>query len=448
MSASRPPGPRDWSLGIRTLGRIKADVLGFYTAAHRTYGDAVYMRFGPFHTFTFYHPDQVREVLAEKAKHFTRMWRQVQVFRQWNGNGLSITDGDPWLRQRRLVQPAFHQARLARYAGAITAVARERLAAAAGPVGFDTLMTDLTMDVITRTMFGTDLGGARADLARALKVLNDVAMRELTAPATLPDWLPLPGKREKRWAIRTLDGTVRRFVAERRKAGADAGDLLSMLLLAADEDADGGGFTDEQARDECVGIFLAGHGTAAAAMTWVGWALAAHPDVMARAAAEVDSVLGGRDPAFADLPRLTYTERVVKEALRLWPPAFAMFTRQAARDTEVGGWPVPKGSSVHLFSWVTHRDPRWFPDPEAFDPDRFAPGRIENIPPGAYFPFGLGPRACVGNHFAMTELTFLTTMLVQRFTLAPAPGQGVPVPAAGMALRPAGGLRLALTPRG
>jgi cytochrome P450 len=449
MTASRPPGPRDGLFGVHTLRRIKADVLGFYTALHRDHGDAAYIRFGPFHDFTFFHPDQVREVLVEKAKHFSRMWRQVQVLRQWNGDGLILADGDAWLRYRRLVQPAFHHGRFPRYAAEVVAAAETRFAAwgaAPGVVGFEQAMTDLTMDVITRTMFGSVLPRERDDLARALKVLNGVAMREMTTLFTLPDWLPLPGKAEKRWAIRTLDGTVRRLIAERRKAGTDRGDLLSMLLLAADEEG-GGRLTDEQARDQCVGIFLAGHDTAAAGMTWVGWALAAHPEVAGRTAAEVGAALGDRDPTFADLPRLKYVERVVKEALRHRPPAFGVFTRQAVREVEIGGWAVPRGASVHLFPFVTHHDPRWFPDPEKFDPDRFAPGRAEQIPQYAYFPFGGGPRVCIGNNFAMAEMTLLTAMLVRRFALAPAPGQGEPVPVAGMSLRPAGGLRLVLTPR-
>jgi cytochrome P450 len=247
--------------------------------------------------------------------------------------------------------------------------------------------------------------------------------------------------------MRVLDSTVRTMIARRRKEGADAGDLLSMLLLAVDAEADGKGLTDEEARDQCVTFFLAGHDTAAAGMIWVGWALASHPEVAARAAAEADEVLGDRDPTFTDLPRLKYVERVVKESLRLWPPAFGVFARRAVQDVEVGGWRVPRGGIVRLFQWVTQRDARWFPDPQKFDPDRFAPGRVEQLPHGAYFPFGLGPRSCVGNHFAMTEMTLLTALLVRRFTLTPAPGQGEAVPVAGMSLRPASGLRLTLTPR-
>ena len=445
MPTKRPPGPRGGLLGIRLVGRIKADPLGFYSRMHREHGDAVLMTFGPVRHFTFFHPDAVRQVLVDKAKSFVRFRQHIRVLRQWNGDSLFMTDGEVWLRHRRVVQPAFHPSRFPGYAGLMAAAARDHLGRLAGEVEWEREMVDLTMDAATRTLFGVDLGAERADLARAMVVLNAAAMREFMIPFDLPRWWP--GQGPKRWGIRTLDGVVRRVIADRRASGEDRGDLLSILLKAVDHEGDGKGLTDEQARDQAVGLFLAGHDTTAAGLVWVGWFLASLPDVAARATAEVDEVSGGRDPEYADLAGLKYVERVVKEALRLRPPAAAVFGRQATEDVEVGGWTVPKGGIVQLFSWVTHHDPRWFPDPDRFDPDRFAPGRVEAIPPGAYFPFGVGPRACVGNTFAMTEMVLLTAMLLRRFTLAPAPGQGEPVPTAGMSTRPAGGLRLMLTRR-
>lgn len=445
MIAKRPPGPRDALLGVRLVGRIKADPLAFYDAMHRDHGDAVVMRFAHIRDFVFFHPDHVREILVDKARQFGRFQHPIKVLRQWNGDGLLMTEGEVWLRHRRIIQPAFHPGRFPGYTGLMADAAREHLDRLAGAVQFDAGMTDLTMDVATRTFFGVDLGAERADLARVMVVLNDVAMREFTLPFLPPRWWP--GQSEKKWAIRTLDGMVRRVIADRRASGEDRGDLLSMLLKATDAEGDGKGLTDEQARDNVVGLFLAGHDTAAAAMIWTGWFLAALPEVAARATAEVDEVLGGRDPGYADLAKLKYVERVVKESLRLRPPTMGVFGRTALQDAEVGGWPVPKHANVRVFSWVTQRDARWFPDPERFDPDRFAPGRVESIPPGAYFPFGLGPRGCIGNTFAMTELVLLTAMLLRRFTLAPAPGQGEPVPVAGMSIRPAGGLQLLLERR-
>jgi cytochrome P450 len=219
-----------------------------------------------------------------------------------------------------------------------------------------------------------------------------------------------------------------------------------VLLLAVDEEGDGRGLTDEQARDQCVTMFLAGHDTTAAGLTWIAWALATNPEVAARAA-EVDTALAGRAPAYAHLPRLAYTERVVKEALRQYPPAIAVFPRQALHDAEVGGWTVPAGCIARVMTYVTQHDPRWFPAPQRFDPERFAPGRAEAIPQCAYLPFGAGPRVCIGNAFAMTEMVLVTAMLLRRFTLSPAPGQTAPQLDPQMSLRPLGGLRLDLTPR-
>lgn len=445
MPSNLPPGPRDATLGVRLAGRVKRDPLAFYDRMHREYGDAVSMRFGPYRDCVFFHPDAVREVLAEKAKQFGRFQHPLRVLRQWNGDGLLMTEGEVWLRHRRIIQPAFHPSRFAGYAELMVQAAREHLDRLSGAVQFDAEMVDMTMDVATRVFFGTDVGAERADLARVMVVLNDAAMREFLIPFVLPRWWP--GQRDKKWAIATLDRVVRQIIRDRRQSGVDYGDLLSMLLAATDTEGDGKGLTDEQVRDHTVNLFLAGHDTAAAALIWTGWALATHPEVAARAAAEVDEALGDRDPSFADLARLKYVERVVKESLRLRPPTMGVFGRQALQDVEVGGWPVPKGALVRVFSWVTHRDERWFPDPERFDPDRFAPGRVEAIPPGAYFPFGMGPRVCIGNTFAMSELVLLTAMLVWRFTLSLAPDQGEVRPIAGMSIRPAGGLRLVLTRR-
>jgi cytochrome P450 len=451
MAIPRPPGPRDGLYGVRLVGRIKADILGSYTDFHHRFGDVVYMRLGPYHDYTFFHPEQIQEVLVAQARHFIRMPGPLKVLRQWNGDGLLIPEGETWLRLRRLVQPAFNTRRFAGYAEvAVTATAKRFDSWPRQPgsvIEFEQAMTGLTMDIIARTMFGADLKDETAELSRAVRILSEVAVREMMSPFTWPDWLPLPGKAAKRWAMRTIDALVRRFIRERRQDSTDRGDLLSILLLAADEEGDGRRLTDEQARDQCVTIFLGGHDTTAAGLIWAGWALASHPEVASRAAAEVDAVLAGRPPTYADLPRLGYTERVVKEALRHYPPAVGVFARQALQDLEIGDWTVPKGGIVRILSYVTHHDPRWFSEPERFDPDRFAPGQVEQIPPCAYLPFGAGPRVCIGNSFAMMEMTLVTALLLQRFTLAPAPDQGPPKLDPKMSLRPVGGMRLALTPR-
>lgn len=448
MPLLRPPGPPTPWFGLPKIGEIKSDLIGFYQRLQRDYGDAVFMQLGPYADYSFFHPDQIHEVLIEKAKAFVRFQRPLDVLKQWNGDGVLITEGETWLSHRRILQPAFHIRRFDGYARTVVNAAAEQFHAAVSgetTLDFETAMTDLTTTVITRTMFGSDLGDAMPDLRRAVKILSKVAVEEMFQPFTWPDWLPLPGKADKRWAMNLIDRTVRGFIRQRREHGGDHGDLLSMLLLAADDEGDGRKLTDEQARDQCVTIFLAGHDTTAAGLTWLGWVLATHPEYTEALAAEVNSVLGDRPPTFADLPRLSAVERAVKESLRLYPPAIAVFARQAVKDVEIGGWTVPRGAVVRLMTYITHHDPRWFPNPDRFEPDRFLPDRYAQLPACAYVPFGAGPRVCLGQSFAMMEMTLIAALLLQRYRITPAQAQPALNPS--MSLRPVGGMRLTLTPR-
>jgi cytochrome P450 len=354
-----------------------------------------------------------------------------------------------------MVQPAFHPRRFERYASCMVARTRNRLdrwlktIETAG--GIETEigkeMTDLTLEIIARTMFDAEVSAETSDLGRAVAILSQTATKEMGSPWTLPDWLPLPEKRRKRWAMRRLDETVRRFIRERRASGTDRGDLLSMLLLAADEEGDGGRFTDGQARDQSMTLLIAGHDTTAAGLTWVFYCLARQPQTAALVHQELDAVLGGREPTANDLPRLGYTERVVKETLRLYPPAYALFMRQTLADVEIAGYTLSRNSLVQLFPYVCQRDPRWFPEPERFDPDRFLPERQQFLPPFAYFPFGGGPRACIGNTFAMMEMTLVAATLLQHLKVELTPGQGEARPVALMSLRPKAEVRLRWTRR-
>jgi cytochrome P450 len=374
---------------------------------------------------------------------------------QWNGDSVLITEGDDWLRQRRLVQPAFHPKRFDRYAACMVERTRRRLdhwlktidSAQSIEVEIGQEMTDLTLEIIGKTMFDAEISADASDLGRAVAILSEVAVKEMQMLWSLPDWLPLPEKRRKRWAMRRLDETVRRFIQDRRATGEDKGDLLSMLLLAVDNEAGGARFTDEQARNQCMTLLIAGHDTTAAGLIWVFYCLARHPQAAVRVQQELDTVLAGRDPTASDLPRLSYTERVVKEALRLYPPAIGVFMRQALREVEIGGYTLPRNSLVQIFSYICQHDPRWFPDPERFDPDRFLPERQQGLPPFAYFPFGGGPRVCIGNTFAMMEMTLVVATLMQGLNVELAAGQGEAEPVALMSLRPKDGVRLRWTRR-
>jgi cytochrome P450 len=263
----------------------------------------------------------------------------------------------------------------------------------------------------------------------------------------LPDWLPLPSKIRMRRAIRELDAFITGIIRDRRASGEDRGDLLSMLLLAVDEQGDNTGMSDRQARDEAVTLFNAGHDSTSAALAWACYFIARDPGVQERLRDEIDSVLNGRAATFDDLPRLTFADAVVKESLRICPPTSALFTREAVTEVEIGGYRLAPGSLVATSPYVTQRDPRWFPEPERFDPDRFLPGRAQSIPECAYFPFGAGPHVCVGNSFAMMEITLVVVTVAQRFHLELTPGQEALAPELKVSLRPKGGVWVKPTER-
>lgn len=449
-----PPGPSTGLVGFRLARAFRSDPLGFSQDLARTYGDVVSCRFGPFHAYFLFHPEHIRDFLVIKHKSFHKMPWQRRVLAQWGGNGLLLSEGDFWLRQRRLVQPAFQPRRLATYAETMTAQTKALVAtwrAQGGPDGgcevpITQAMTDLTLRIAAKTFFGAEVGDETPQLREAVNILSSVAIREMSHVFGWPNWLPLPSVRRKMWAIEYLDTAVRGFIQRRRASGEDAGDLLSMLLLAVDEHEGRGGMTDAQARDEAMVLFLAGHDTTAAGLAWALYLLAQHPDAQRRAVAEVARVLEGRTPTYGDFAELTYLTMVVKEALRLYPPAIALFARQAIEDVELAGYTIRKGSVVYTFPWVVHRDPRWFPDPDRFSPERFTPDQEKQRPAFAYFPFGGGPRVCIGNAFAMTEMVLVLAVILQQLEISLRPDQGAVGLLAQMSLRPQGDIYLRFRP--
>ena len=442
MKTHYPPGPRDWCFGL-TLGlRSLREPLTFLQDMARRYGDITHIHAGPIHSYLINHPNLIREVLVTKGKSFHKWERQKRVFRKIDGDGLINSEGDFWLRQRRLIQKAFLPRRLGRYAETVVELTRRRLDrwTAGAAINLDQEMSQLSLEITGETLFGVNLGDRAAWLGETAEVLRETFIREFLALVPLPDWLPLLSKRRMRRAIRDLDTFITGIIRDRRASGEDKGDLLSMLLLAVDEQGDGRGMTDRQARDEAVTLFNAGHDSTSAALAWSCYFLARDPAVQERLREEVEAVLGGRVATLEDLPRLTFADRVVTESLRLCPPTPALINREAVAEVEVGGYRLSRGSLVILSPYVTQRDPRWFPEPERFDPDRFGPGRVEDIPDYAYFPFGAGPHVCVGNTFAMMEITLVVATLVQRFHIELAPGQEDLVPELKVSLRPKGGV--------
>jgi cytochrome P450 len=451
MNIARPPGPRGHFFGLGLLRQMQDDYLGFWSKAQQDYGDTVYMSVAGRSTYSFLHPDQIREVLVDKAGSFIRYKRHMDVLSEVHGQSVLITEGDTWRKQRRTLQPGFSPKRYEGYAQqmgeAASAVLNQLPGDGHAPLDFEHTMNMLAMDVILRTMFSSTTPVDTAGIEAAVRLLSLIAYREMFHPASLPDWLPLPEKRAKRRAMKLLDDLIWDQIRTRRASGAVRDDLLGMLLTATDSEGDDSLMSDQEVRDQLMTAFLAGHETTASGLTWAGWVLASHPEVAQRAAREVDEVLQGGTPGFADLARLPYLGLVIKETLRLYAPASGVFMRTAIEDVQIGTWTVPKGSLVSILSALPQRDPRWFADPERFDPERFAPEAAKQIPRGAYFPFGTGPRVCIGNSFATMEMTMILAMLLQRYTLRPAPGQTQPGMRQQVTMRPDGGMRLILAQR-
>jgi cytochrome P450 len=425
--------------------RFRRDQLGFYEACAREYGDFVQTRMGPFRIFLIYHPDAIEELLVARNRDFIKS-PGVRLLRPLLGEGLLLSEGETWLRQRRLMQPAFHRQRVAGYGDVMSAFAERHVAGwnAGEIIDAHAEMMAVTQAIVAKTLFDADVSGDAQDATQAAKVLAEDFGVRLRSFRLLPHWVPTPRNLRSRRAIGRLDRVVHRIIAERFAGGEDRGDLLSMLVQAQDAD-DGTRMTARQVRDEVMTIYMAGHETTAVALSWAWYLLAQHPDADARLAAEVLEVLGGRRPTVADLPRLKYAEMVMTESMRLYPPAYGL-GRQATVPSQIAGQPIARGDIFIAPTWVVHRDPRWFDEPQAFRPERWEKDLAQRLPRFAYFPFGGGPRQCIGNSFALMEGILILAVIVQRFRLTLVPGQRI-TPTPYVTLRPEPGIRVQLARR-
>ncbi len=443
------PGPDGGLFGMRSVKQFLRNPLEFLAGLGHTHGDLTRLRLGPNTVYLVNHPDLIRDVLVSKARSFRKEARTVRILGQVDGKGLVLTEGDFWLRQRRLMQPAFHTRRMSRYTETIVSKVekladRWRQLPSGSRLPVVDEMTHLTLEIIAKLFFDVELTGNAAQLGEAVHVLSDVFKNEASSFFTLPDWLPLQSKRRKKLALEALDRFIWDVIRTRRVAGTDQGDLLSMLLLAVDEEGDGQRMTDQQVRDEAITMFNAGHDSTAAALAWIWWLIAEHPEIETALRTEAQTVLGDRSATFADVPRLMLADQVVREALRLYPPVWLMFTREAVENVELGGVEIPKGSWIYISPWVTQRDPRFFPDPLKFDPARFAPGHMDGVSPYAWIPFGGGPHICIGMTLAITEMVLIVSTLIREFRLRMPPNQPPVVPEPLLAIRPLGGLPMDL----
>jgi cytochrome P450 len=445
VTPRRPPGPKFRLAGGFTA--MRRDSLGFLLRTARTYGDVAWFRVGPFDIYLLSHPDHVRELLA--AHPGSMMKSQVlQEAKRVLGEGLLTSEGDAHRRNRRIIQPVFHHQRIHRYGRPMVERAERHAGRwrAGQAMDIHQEMMDLTLDIVGATLFGTDIEDAAArHVADALRVMLDMYNRFLLPFARYVERLPLPSNRRFWAAKRSLDDVVYAMIQHRR-ASPNGGDLLSMLLAARDEDAGGHAMSDQQVRDEATTIFLAGHETTALALTWTWYLLSLHPDVEATMHREVDEAVGDRRPSVLDLPLLPYTRMVLTEGMRLYPPAWAM-GRRLLEEVEIGGYVIPARTTAIVSQYIVHHDARWYPDPWRFDPDRWRPESVASRPKHSYFPFGAGPRICVGEDFAWMEGILVLATIARHWSLRLVPGHPIALQPR-ITLRPRDGIAMTAEWRG
>lgn len=437
----RPP----WRDLVPLLRAFGTDLLGALTQVRDQYGDFVRTRL-PLHIYFVYDPRAIEEILLKKADVFRKDYTS-RLLSRVVGNGLLLSEGETWRRQRRLVQPAFHHQQLQSYAALMVGAIERPMAGWRDGETRDVHadMMAVTLDIVAESLFGTDVSAEAGDIGRIIGELMEEFGKVLGLKARFqpPAWVPTPTNLRLRRTKRRIDELILGIIEARKQSKETRDDLLSMLIRARDEG--GGQMTDDQVRDEAIILFLAGHETTALALTYALYLLATHPEAQARLADELARVLGGRSPGLGDLDKLTFTEAVVLESMRLYPPAWGI-ARESTTPVEIAGFAFPKGATFVMSTWAVHRDPRIFEDPLAFKPDRWANDLQKRLPRFAYFPFGGGPRVCIGNRFAMMEAKLVLASAVQRFRFDPTPETAIHL-FPSVTLRPRGGVKLRISER-
>jgi cytochrome P450 len=444
-SSHFPPGPRNFIPGLWFVG-FRRDPIRFFMGLARQYGDIVYFHLGSQRVFLLNHPDLIKDVLVTHDSNFVK-GRGLERAKLLLGEGLLTSEGELHRRQRRLMQPAFHRLRLKAYSG-IMVQAADQLQDSwkdGDALDIDHEMKGLTLSIVGRTLFGADVGKEASELQEALTTAMRL-WRKMMLPFTETlEKFPLPSVRKFRNARHRLDETIYRIIAERRRKPGLHEDLLSMLLAAQDFEGDGGQMTNLQLRDEVMTLFLAGHETTANALTWTWYLLSQNPEIEAQFHAEVDRFPRAQVFSAEDLPLLTYTEKVFAESMRLFPPAW-LIGRRALSDYEIPPYRVPAHSLVLMSQYVMHRDERYFPHAPQFDPERWTPEAKAARPKFSYFPFGGGPRQCIGDGFAWMEGILLLATLGRKWKFRLVPGHRVEMQPL-VTLRPKYGMKMILEKR-
>jgi cytochrome P450 len=439
-----PPGPKGL-LQIPKLLEFGRDPLNFLLEFTREYGDLGYLGALGVHFYLFNHPDLIEYVLVSNNKNFIKdKGLRIPSLRKIFGNGLLTSEGEFWIRQRRLAQPAFHREKIATY-GQVMVESTERMINNWRPGEMRDIhqeMMHLTLEIVVKTLFGARTLFEKQEVAEAIEVIS-MYFSSQSAYILPLSFLPTPRQIRLWRAIKKLDGIIHQIIRERRESGAEQDDLLSLLLEAQDDD--GSRMTDRQLRDEVMTLFLAGHETTALSLSWTWYLLALHPEIERKLVAELKETLNGRSVTVADLLRLSYLEMVVKESMRLYPPAW-IIGREALQNFEINGYTIPRGAQVTVSPWLMHRDQRYFEQPEEFRPERWASEQIRQLPKYAYFPFGGGPRLCIGNSFALMEAKLILATIAQKLHLDLVPAQTVkPLPS--ITLRPKNGIKIIVARR-
>jgi cytochrome P450 len=443
------PGPKPLPL-IGNLRYLRPDTHRALVRARAEYGDLVHFQVNNRHLYFAAHPDDAKYILVDNNRNYHK-GRGIQKAKPLLGEGLLTSEDDFWRRQRRLVQPAFHRQQINNLAGTMTVSTAalidrwQPLARSGAVVDVAEEMMALTLDIVTKALFSTALTPDEIhEVGTSMTPLLRHATQRTQAVFDFVEKLPLPSNRRFEELRNRLDQIVYRIIETRRQSGADHEDLLSMLMAAHDEET-GESMTDKQLRDEVMTLFLAGHETTALLLSWTWALLSWHPDVRRRAQAEVDQVLADRTPTAEDVARLPYLGMILSESLRLYPPAWAIPRRPLA-DDEIRGHRIPAGCTVIVSPYVTHRHPDFWDNPEGFDPERFTPEAVKARHRFAYFPFGGGPRMCIGNNFALMEATLAAAMILQRYEVNLIPGHAVEAEVA-FTLRPKQGVPVSIKAR-
>ncbi|WP_413662111.1 cytochrome P450 [Microbulbifer sp. CNSA002] len=412
--------PSSLFLGIDALYHIKKDALSYYKSLQSAYGDTVRVRLGPYRCWFLFHPDHIENTLATEANSFIRFERIMKILRQWNGNSLLIAEGKSWKDRRRKVLPSFAQQRIPSYAESVSKFANEFTKTVMSNSGLtdnykcniDAEMAKLSLDIACKNLFSKDLDSISVPISEAVDCLSEIAYNETTSHFTLPNFFPTSGNKKKKEVVKLMKTFISGIVSDRIEQNSnERSDLLSTLITHHNGDR-------TAIEEDVTSLLIAGHETSGATLSWLFLLLSQHQNIQKKVQNEIDRALGEAPVSYESLKKLPYLNAVIQETLRLHPPAYALFCRRAIKDVDVGGVLVKKGELVQLLPYVTQRDSRWFENSDCFYPERFI--NDKSWPKYAYFPFGAGPRICIGQSFGMMEVALTAATVLQKLSLSTA----------------------------